>query len=335
MNLKNTINCSTLALLLTLLYPNLLHSRPELGPPSIKLKSNISNIAVLRLVATDKQGLTFTKVEDLHEKASKKVVLQPNSVIDLGLQLDQDYIVGYIAHKTLKPSKKVIPRPGGPVLMNLAGAAPSLFAVDEGIKKMFLWDVEQSLTSPAEMLPILLDGLNHQDPHSRSFFIAELVTRPSFTSQQNVQDSIKKLVLDPELGWSDKRFIIAFGGLNTEQLSSEWFCNWSHNTLLFASTQFDVHAEETGLIKTLLENSSNCTDYNNDTISRWINSNHAGIVEATIHELRKVDLRSTQQLVDGKLKDTYLSLELRATLSNYLRRLNNEIKQQKSAAISD
>lgn len=317
------------------LYSCVTHSRPELGPPSIKLKSTISNIAILKLIDKNDQGLTFLKVEDLHNKATNKVVINPNSETDLGLQIDKDYIVGYIGYKALKPSKEVIPRPDGPVLMNLAGAAPTLFAVDEGIKRMFLWNVEQSLTSPPEMLPILLTGIQHQDPHSRAFYIAELVTRPSFVSNKQVRNAMRQLILDPKLAWTDKRFIIAFGGLDNKQLSSKWFCEWSKNTMLYASTQFDVNAEESGLIKTLIENNSNCDGVAEVALTRWIDSNHTGIVEAAIHELREIDLLSAQQLVSDKLQNANLSLNLRATLSNYLRRLNNEIKQQESVDNSD
>lgn len=323
------------AFLFTLLPTSNLLARPELGPPSIKLKSTISNIAILRLIAKDDSGLTFIKVEDLHNKAADKVVIQVNSKEDLGLPLEVNYIVGYIAHKTLKPSKEVVARPGGPVLMNLAGAAPALFAVDEGIQKMFQWDVKQSLTSPAEMLTVILDGLQHPDPHSRAFFIAELVTRPSFLSDEKVQAVIKAMILDQDLPWPDKNFIIAFGGLDDKQMSSEWFCDWSENTLLYASTQFDIHAKEMGLIKSLLENHSKCDGIAKAALSRWVNSNHVGIVEAAIHELREVNLMSTKQLVSGRLENIYLSLNMRSTLSNYLRRLNNEIKQQQSVKNSD
>lgn len=319
-----------MALLVILLFSASLIARPELGPPSIKMKSNISNITVMKLVESNENGLTFIKMTDIHNQAPDKVFIKHNTNSDLNLKIDQNYIIGYMAYRALKPSKEVIDRPGGPVLMNLSGAEPALFLEDENIKKILMLDVEQSLTSPPELLQIALDGLNHADPHSRSFFIAELITRPSYMKLHKVQNAIKKLILDDGLSWSDKHFIVAFGGLTKSQLSADWFCQWSENTLRYSSTQFDVLAMESGLIKSLMENISNCSSHTNfKTLSRWLNSNHSGVIESAINELRKIDLYETQKQVKQRIANTLIRLELRATLTNYLRRLENEIKQSK------
>jgi len=303
-------------------------SRPKLGPPSIQLKTEISNLALVKLMAKTPQALTFSLIDDIHNKSAKKILIRTNHHLNQNLQVGHTYLIGYIAWKVNKPNKDIIPRPGGAVLMSLPGAEPAIFNNHSGISEMLAWNLESSLTSPEAFLPLILAGIKNTDFQVRNFFVTELVTRKSFMTRSEVKAEIRQLMLDPVVDWKIKHFIIANEGLDDRQIKSDWFMKWASTTLTHSSTQFDLNGSEATLIIQLLKY---FRDYSEllepNIISRWMHSNHTGVVENSLDVLKINNLDLAIVLVKSKLQQTLINDVMKLTLKNYLTRLINQKNQ--------
>ncbi len=305
------------------------YSRPELGPPSIKLKTEISNIAVAELTAKSADTLSFKLSENIHNQATEQITIRSDKSTSQVLLVGESYIIGYIAWQVNRPSKEVVPRAGGAVLMSLPGAEPAVFSDVAAVKKMLQWDVSESLSSPAAMLPLIKAGLASDDFQTRNFYITELITRKSFMRSSEVKSLMKQLMLDQDMGWRIKHFILANEGLAEGQLKSPWFKQWATATLAYSTTQFDLFGSEAALIKQLLYLSPHYLDEGQQAVvSRWLSSNQVGVVESTLDVLKDLDLDAAINQVQAKLQQTLLDEAMRFTLNNYLKRLNNQKQQE-------
>ena len=284
-------------------------SRPTLGPPSIKLKSNISNIALMKLTSVEAEGqLSFKLVEDIHNQSANQIQIQTTEQMAQSLRLNENYIVGYMAWQTDRFTKEVSPRKGGIVLMNLPGAEPAIFNVSPELKAIFKIDVEESLQSKKEVLKIIKAGLKSHDPQARNFFVVELITRKKLLQKKHVRKLIKALLLDPSLAWKDKHFILTNNGLSDKQLGSDWYCLFAANTLNHASTQFNPSGSDSGLIVQLLEKNQQCNQSKYPVeMSRWVLSNHTGVVETAIKVMRSKDLNKAILMVEKVLNFSVLA----------------------------
>gem|GEM_PF-4039100 len=56
-------------------------SRPVLGPPSIQLKTEISNIARVKLEFRSQDELVFVLQENIHNKATEQIVIRTTKQI--------------------------------------------------------------------------------------------------------------------------------------------------------------------------------------------------------------------------------------------------------------
>lgn len=300
-------------------------ARPELGPPSIKLKSTISNIALMKLLAITDNHLEFQLIENIHNQAPPEVSLLVNQDLAESVMVGRTYVVGYIAWQTDRFTKQVSARVGGPVLMNLPGAEPAIFTESPELIDLLKIAVDESLKSNQKISDLIVSGLNNYDPQLQNFFVVELITRKSLHQTPAMRDRIQALFLDPQLAWHLKRFILVNGGLTEQQLASDWYCQFAANTLNYASTQLDPKGSDSGLIIQLIEKNNSCqsTKYSID-FSRWITSNNSGVVEAAIGKMRAGDLEQTILAVENGLKSGVLKRKNRQTLSNYLIRLINE-----------
>lgn len=304
-------------------------SRPKLGPPSIQLKTEISNIALVELTAKSADSLTFKLLENIHNQATEQIQVRSKASTSQLLVVGRSYIIGYIAWQVNRPSKEVVPKVGGAVLMSLPGAEPAIFADTAAVKQMLQWDVTESLTSPVAMLPLIKAGLASDDYQTRNFYITELITRKAFMGSAEIKSLIKELVLDTHVDWRIKHFILANQGLDETQLKSTWFKQWATAMLTHSSTQFDPFGSDAALIKQLLLLvPQHINDSQQTVVSRWLQSNQVGVVESALGVLKQLDLDAAISQVESRLQHSLLDEAMRFTLQNYLKRLNNQ-KQQK------
>lgn len=315
-----------LALLVGCLCMGLAWSRPTVGPPSIKLKSTISNIALMRLVASDADGLLhFELIKNLHNEATEPLKIKVDPQLATALQMEQTYVVGYMAWLTDRFTKEVSQRPEGPVLMNLPGAEPALLPADENTVALLQQPVEESLNNGPKLWPLIEAGLLAKDPKTQHFFVVELITRAPFLPQPAVQQHVERLMTDPEVSWHSKQFILAFAGMNEAQMTSQWFCQLAARTLNHASTQINIQGTDAGFLDQLLRHIRHCpNDVFPVNLNRWVTSSHSGLVEAAINALRERDLTQAITAVESGLQQGVLAQPIRQTLNNYLKRLHNE-----------
>jgi hypothetical protein len=300
-------------------------SRPELGPPSIQLKTEISNIAVVKLEKKSPNKLTFALVKNIHNQATEHIHIRTTEQVSSALSVGESYVIGYIAWQVNKPNKEVLPREGGAVLMSLPGAEPAIFKDVAEINDILAVDVEDSLSSPQTMLPLIKAGLASDDFQIRNFFVTELITRKSFMQDPAIQVAIEELILNGNVAWRIKHFILANEGLNTSQLNSKWFKQWAIDTLKYSSTQFDLNRSEPALIVQLIKKSEHfLANEQSAVLKRWINSNHMGVIESTLDALKMIDLDAAISIVNNRLQQTMIDDSMRITLKNYLKRLNNQ-----------
>ncbi len=303
-------------------------SRPELGPPSIQLKTEISNIALVKLEKKSPNKLTFALVKNIHNQATEHIHIRTTEQISSALSVGESYVIGYIAWQVNKPNKEVLPREGGAVLMSLPGAEPAIFKDVAEISDILAVDVEDSLSSPQTLLPLIKAGIASDDFQIRNFFVTELITRKAFLNDATVQSDIQALILDTQVEWQIKHFILANEGLSMSQLKSDWFKQWATATLNHSSTQFDLNRSEPALIVQLLKKSEHFLAAEQSAVlKRWINSNHMGVIESMLDALKMIDLDAAIAIVNNRLQQTMINDSMRITLKNYLKRLNNQ-KQQ-------
>ncbi len=304
-------------------------ARPTLGPPSIKLKTEISNIAQVKLEAKSENKLHFLLQQNIHNEATEKIVVRTTQQVSKSLQVGQSYIIGYIAWQVNKPRKEVVARDGGAVLMSLPGAEPAIFNDVAEIRDLFSIEVAEALSSPESLLPVIKTGISSDDFQIQNFFVTELVTRKSFLNIPSVMIDIQKLIVDADVDWRIKYFILANEGLKESQLRSSWFEDWATATLLNSSTQFDLSGSEASLIVQLLKKSEYYLHADQTAIlERWINSNNTGVVESMLDVLKMMELDDAIKIVNARLQQTLVDESMRVTLNNYLTRLNNQKKQQ-------
>ncbi len=281
---------------------------------------------MLQLVTVDDQGqLHFKRIQDLHNEAAAAVKIMASPELAQALQSQQNYVVGYMAWQTDRFSKEVRPRPGGPVLMNLPGAEPALWASNPQLEALLAMPEAQSLASGPEVLELIQAGLSSDDPQAKHFFVVELVTRRAHFEQAAVQQQLKALITDPNTQWSSKQFILAFGGLNEQQLRSDWFCRMASDTLNLASTQVDQQGQDASYLSQLLDHLKHCaTEAFPVNLARWVTGTHTGLAEAAIGALREQDLDQAIDAVEAGLTQGLLGAHNRQVLNNYLKRLYQE-----------
>lgn len=304
-------------------------SRPVLGPPSIQLKTEISNIAQVLLESKSEHELVFKLQKDIYNKASKQIIIRTTEQISDALAVDKSYIIGYIAWQVNRPSKEVVPRDGGSVLMSLPGAEPAIFKDVPEIVDILSVDVDKSITSPESLLPIINAGIASDDFQTMNFFVTELITRKSLLSKPSSYKVVKNLILNAKVDWRIKYFILANEGLNESQLKSAWFEQWATAILINSSTQFDENGSEAALIVQLLKKSDYYLHADQvNVLTRWINSNHSGVIESMLDALKMLQLDEAIKIVNIRLQQALLDQRIKITLTNYLLRLENQKKQQ-------
>jgi len=103
-------------------------ARPELGPPSIKLRTNLSNVAIASLdrVSSDHK-LTFRIEQNLHNEAEDSIIIRSDALTAARLAIGQSYIVAFVQWDVKRFPRVVKPRRDGAVIINLPGAMPAIF----------------------------------------------------------------------------------------------------------------------------------------------------------------------------------------------------------------
>lgn len=314
---------------LLLITSGCIQARPELGPPSIQLRSNLSNIIVAVPLSVNqnngKAKIVFERVRDLHNIEKKsKILLSTNIEISDGIKEGEKYILAYIAWETLRQPKVVRPRHGGPLLINIAGAEPALFRYSESLEKILTWKMESSLQSPEEMLPVLMQGIWADDMQARSFFMTELLFRPKlyqwlsdsdidiFTDMienMNVSSSTLQLLLS-------QMYFLQKMGVDVSRL-----CNFQFGLLKHTVLDIGRNSRLSGLIRTALDNVKQCSLKDIKIVDRWVMSNSTNVVEMALETLYTLEPESVVKAINRAFEQTLIDGDVYQVLINYKKRI--------------
>ena len=302
-------------------------ARPVVGPPSIQLRSNLSNILVAELISVEQDGsLTFKKNSDIHNTAETELVeIVGDPRTAAGLDIGQRYIIAYIAWESVRQPKIVRPRPGGAVFLSLTGAEPAIFRYNEDIETFLRWDLDKSLDSPKSMLPIILRGIQQQDEFVRNFFMAEVVLRNNLYQHFSAEN---KSVLMHQLGdpmTSDriKQLMLSEADfLETITSDQQSLCAVLQNILAYSSTELNPMGRRAGVIRSALMHMRSCSLWTDmDVVSRWVLSDVPSVIEAALESLHYKQPGSDLEAVETALQQSMLNKNTREVLHNYRKRM--------------
>jgi len=304
-----------------------LMARPTVGPPSIQLRSNLSNVVAAELISVDSDhNLSFKKIKDIHNTTeTDTITISADADLSDSLQTGQRYIIAYIAWISLRQPKVVKPRPGGAVLISMTGAEPAVFAYNEDIENMLSLDMDDSLNSPKEMLPLIMRGVQHADEAVQNFFMAEAVLRSNIYQYLDADDALTLLQMLDSPTTSDRvKELIFFEPAFLQALSSDTahVCSALQKLLAYSSTDLNLQGRRAGVIRSALIKAQSCPPFENtDIISRWVMSNVPSVIEAALEHLHTFKAGSDLQAVEKALQQSVLSKNNREVLHNYRRRM--------------
>ena len=302
-------------------------ARPTVGPPSIQLRSNLANIVSAELLqADDKYVLSFKKITDIHNTTESDVItINSDAKTAGGLSVGQRYIVAYIAWESLRQPKVVRSRPGGPVLMSMTGAEPAIFLYDKDVENLLRWDLDESLNSPKDMLPVIMRGIQHADDQVQNFFTAEVVLRTNMYKHFHRTDKavLWQHFLNPLTTDRTKQLMLSnHDFLKAIEADSIQLCGELENILTFTSVDLNPLSRSVGLIRAALTHVSKCQQLSDlAVVSRWVLSDVPSVIEAALASLYQLKKGSDLDAVEMALQQTMLKAQSREVLYQHKKRM--------------
>lgn len=314
----------TFIILLTTLSMAVL-SRPTIGPPSINLRSNLANIAVVELHSTNTENyLFFKKIKDIHNKADDTVSIKSNKLIAEALELNKKYIIGYSSVQSNRRPVKVSPRKGGAIFINLVGASPAIYAYSKDLETILNWNIDESLTSPKEILPIILRNIDHFDAQIQNFFITELITRKNIYKHLTKVDYEKIIKVLEQSSTPDtaRHLMLSYSSLLDKHLSPIRLCGILTNILNNSDVNFDIYSLKPALISRALVKVRGCKQQLNlQDLSRWLFSNNTGIIEKALDSIKILNPDSYFDDLNKILNTTLINTKTKTTINTYKKRM--------------
>ncbi|MDA3933653.1 MAG: hypothetical protein PF630_04905 [Gammaproteobacteria bacterium] len=258
-------------------------ARPDLGPPSIKLRSNMSNIVLAELIEREEdEYLILKKIEDIHNQAEDRIRLR--SLPDSGLKLSvgERYVVAYVNWRVQRFPRSVSPRRDGGVIIHLPGAEPAIFPPDTNLQSMLTWPINESLLSPSSMLPIILSGMNRDNTQLRDFFTTELVTRASLHPLLSMAQKLQILnhLRDDDYPPASRQLMLGMASFTEVIMNSVQREQIAAAIVTRESTGIAAGSERAGMISTALEVLKNSQQVMYaDRVRRGLDSELPGLVE--------------------------------------------------------
>lgn len=306
-------------------------ARPELGPPSIKLRSNVSNVVVAQFDERRERDLAvFTKIQDLHNEAPAQIELRMDPQWIESLEAGQSYILAYIGWTSQRLVKKLEPRADGPVLINLPGAAPAIFADSAIMRDMLSWNLEDSLQSPLQILDLIRQGLRSEDWQYQMFFVTEIATRPNLHGALSAADRVMvaELAKSPSSPPYVAQFLFQHGDFLGSAFDAVQRSALAREILSCQALYQDPLSLYPSMIRSAMHYLKRHGEPEDAAVLvRWLQSNQTGLVEGALEALRELDLDRLPDLIEQALSQTLVHRDKRQLLKNYQRRVD-AIRQQ-------
>ncbi len=299
-------------------------ARPEIGPPSIQLRANLANVAVAELVnITDSHVLEFRKVADLHNTAEDEFRVGSDELNASRLEAGRTYIIAFNIHVINRHPRTVSLRKGPAILANLPGADPAIFHDDENIRRLLSWPLDESMTSPEAMKPVLMAGLETRDSHILNFFVTELLTRAPMMESLSKREyrRVLSLLADANTLPGTREFMLV-NGLFPKSVFSD---RERRSLLLDAISQTPVRLDLTSLQPAFIRASLKKLEplaqpEDSSVIARWLHTNSTGVLQAAMDALHRIDPENEEAFLSNALNQTFLDRTSREIIVDHMRR---------------
>ncbi len=316
-------------LLAIFIFTTSLYARPELGPPSIKLRTNVSNIVIAELDAISADSkLTFKIQSNLHNEAQGSVLVRSDALTSAQLSVGQSYIIAYVGWDVKRFPRTVKPRKDGAVIISLSGAAPAIFQPNEDVIKLLQWNIDESLQSPEAMLGVILRGMAEADPQLQNFFTTELVTRPKLYAKLT-PDQKQKVVSylgDSSYTPAGRSLMLGNPAFSEFLLTDDGKLKIARQILTYQPVQIDFGSQYGGLVRAamkVMESSDNASDVH--VAQRWLSSNQAILVESAAAVIYAVNPEAVINSLEQVTQYSLLEKNSRNTLLRLLVRYRRSL----------
>lgn len=305
------------------------YARPELGPPSIKLRTNVSNIVIAELdaIGTDSK-LTFKIERNLHNEAQGSILIRSDALTSAQLSVGQSYIIAYVGWDVKRFPRVVKPRRDGAVIISLNGATPAIFQPNPDVIKLLQWDLDESLQSPDAMLELILRGMAETDPQLQNFFVTELVTRPKLYNKlapkqkQTVISYLENSSYTP----AGRNLMLGNPAFSDFLLSHDSKLEIARQILTYQPVQIDFGSQYGGLVRTAMKVMEGSRDVNDAYLSqRWLSSNQPVLVESAAAVIYAVNPETVINSLEQVKQYSLLEKNSRDTITRLLIRYRRSL----------
>jgi len=313
-----------LVLIMTCFAFDIAHARPELGPPSIKLRTNLSRIVVAELERIgDDHKLTISVSENLHNEGEDSIIIRGDAQTAGKLELGETYVIALVAWDVKRFPRVVKPRRDGAVIINLEGATPAIFQPNANLVELLTWDLDESLQSPDALLPIILRGMAEEDPQLQDFFATELVTRPRLYAKlsRKQRKTVASYIGNPDYPPSARELMLGDAAFSNLMLSRRAKLGIAREIMITHPAYVEFGSPYGGLIRNamkIMEDSSKASD--SIIAERWLTSNQPTLVESAASVIYAVNRESLIPALERASEHTLLERPIREALRNLLNR---------------
>ena len=301
-------------------------AKPKLGPPSIKLRTNLSNVVIAELDSVSRDHmLTFTIRENLHNEQDESIVIRSDELTSSRLQTGQTYVMAFVKWSVQSHPRVVKPRRDGAVIIYLPGAEPAIFQPNDEMIELFLIDLEESLQSPDEMLPVILRGMSEADPQLQNFFATELVTRPRLYMQLSRKEkrTVTGYIADPAYSPSARDLMLRTPAFTETLMRQNAKLDIAREILSSYPVNVEFGSAMGSLIRTamkIVEDNAKSSDAQESR--RWLHSNQPALIESAAAIIHAAEPDELVGALEEANENTLLGKQSRETLANLLQRYN-------------
>ncbi|GAA0720983.1 hypothetical protein [Dokdonella soli] len=244
------------------------------------------------------------------------------------VKLNQDYILAYTAYiSSPMQAEKMIRNPDGPRLLVSNGLEPALFRDTAPIRALLRLGSSEHGRESRRTLDALLDALGGADPALQNLAAAEIALNEDLRARIRATDRgrVETFVRNAEAPPAARTTLLELAAREPARFGEGWWLDVAQG--LVAGMPLDGYAAASdgrgGLVRSalgLLDRRS--VKLPSSALIRWVRSDSSAIAEVALLMLRRQAPEQERPAIEAALADPHLPTEMRAFLSDHLRRLD-------------
>jgi len=305
-------------------------ARPTTQPPSVALRTALSHVAVVELLAVNEQNAstqaTFKPLRVLHNtETASEIRLAVAPAATAMLVPGQHYIIAYQKQRRVGKGepRRYAPFPGGPVLLTEQGANPALFPYHEQLERSLTADPVAAVADPAPLIAEIFAGLALPELALKRFYLRELFNWTALhehLSDAHIQH-LREVFAAP---WLDAEMLVAFYEPRLalqQKLGLERLTERALTTLAGSPVQLDLLSAQPNLLLEMLRfiGDQQLAQPELLVLSRWLYSNHHLVAEKALLLIAAINPEAAAEQARLALRSVALRTEVRRILTQYLR----------------